>query len=215
MPFSQATVCFLNVLKANNTSDWFGANRKIYETQVRDAAKWFSGEVVRLLEEKLDRPFRAKIFRINRDLRFSKDKTPYNTHVHMAFMEARSDKDGPALMVGLEPGKLTFGAGIMQFSPGRLARWRDFVSGEGGERVVAALKTLEGLGARVPEPDLKMVPPPFPQDHRAADLLKRKGLTVWIDQEDVTPALGTDGPHNCVDRLIVFAPIVQLLCEIE
>lgn len=215
MPFSQATVDFLTDLRANNTSDWFGANRKIYETHVRDAAKWFSAEVVRMLEEKLDAPHRTRIFRINRDLRFAKDKTPYNTHVHMAFMRGGGEKDGPALMLGLEPGKLTFGAGIMQFAPGRLARWRDFVSGEGGERVVAALKTLQGLGARVPEPDLKKVPAPFPQDHRAADLLKRKGLTVWIDQEDVTPALGADGPENCVDRLIVFAPIVQLLCEIE
>lgn len=209
--FSTETVAFLAELRANNRRDWFEANRDLYLRAVRDAARDFAAALERELERSHGLPHQRKIYRINRDLRFSKDKSPYNTHVHMSFWPTRAETAGPAWMLGLEPEKLTVGAGIMAFSPRQLHHWRDSVNGPEGADLSRRLSGLVAGGARLPEPELARPPSPFARDHPRSGLLRRKGLTVWRNINEPQRAFGADGPRNCSQALLEFRPVVEWL----
>ena len=118
--FSTQTLAFLAELQAHNDRDWFNAQRDRYEAHVLHPSRAFIAEVSDRLSAKLGRPVEGRLYRMARDLRFSKDKTPYNVHVHIGFIEA-----GPAIwMVGFEPGRFALGYGAFTFQPEPLSRWR-------------------------------------------------------------------------------------------
>lgn len=81
--FTTETLEFLEQLKHNNNRDWFQQNKSVYDTSVKNPAKAFAIAMEGELERLCGEPHKAKIFRINRDIRFSKDKTPYNSHIHI------------------------------------------------------------------------------------------------------------------------------------
>src|SRR5262245_55749499 len=74
--FPPETMTFLADLKANNTRDWFAAHRPVYEHAFLAPAEAFTQAIAAPLEALAGRPVSAKIFRIHRDVRFSKDKSP-------------------------------------------------------------------------------------------------------------------------------------------
>ena len=74
---------FVRALSANNSRDWFQANKSDYDKKLRDPAKALLEEMSPRLAELAGFPVTSKLFRPHRDVRFSKDKTPYNTHLHM------------------------------------------------------------------------------------------------------------------------------------
>ena len=83
--FASETFAFLKSLKNNNTKDWFDAHKADYQSFVKKPADSFRVDVARELSGLTGHEIVSKQFRVNRDLRFSKDKTPYNTHIRMAF----------------------------------------------------------------------------------------------------------------------------------
>ncbi len=204
--FSADTIRFLENLHANNNRAWFEENRSIYETSVRDAARSFARDLAHLLERETGRTHNHKIFRISRDLRFSKDKTPYNTHIHLAFWPVGGMA---ALMLGLEPGKLTFGAGTMSFAKKTLVVWRNRVAAPEGARLTAILQDLTDQGCRIPEAELRRLPPGYDKDHPRAALLRRKSLTVWRDTSQTDFCFGADGPARCMQELQDFQPLLN------
>ncbi len=82
---------FFLELKANNTREWFQDRKDFYTAEIKKPAELLAD----LLAEDLNRltgvPHKPKLFRIHRDVRFSKDKTPYNAHLH--FQWNRPDRD--------------------------------------------------------------------------------------------------------------------------
>ena len=101
MGFSKQTFQFLTGLEANNSKDWFEDNRKAYETHWKDAALDFIAAVSDRMAA-LDPALRAEpklnksLRRINRDVRFSKDKSPYNARLHMVFWAGHHPNRSPA-----------------------------------------------------------------------------------------------------------------------
>ena len=97
--FTPAFVSFFRDLSNNNTSTWFDANRKTYEAQVKKPFELFVQEmIIRIakLEPEVDIAAKDAIFRINKDIRFSKDKSPYKTHVAANISKyGRKDKAYP------------------------------------------------------------------------------------------------------------------------
>lgn len=209
--FSKETVAFLTALRENNNRDWFEDNRARFHAVVRDPAQDFAAELSRLLEVRGKRQITARIFRTHRDLRFSKDKTPYNTHVHISFLPADAPPEAPACMVGLEPGKLTLGAGMLRFTPRQLERWREGVAGPRGAELQDMTDVLLGRGCSLPEPELARVPKPYAQDHPHGDLLRRKGFAIWWHSEDTELSYGPDGPERCLEKLASFEPVTDWL----
>lgn len=180
--FSNDTVDFLKALKANNDRDWFNANKARYERAVKQPAELFCNEMTGRLRRLTGTAHTAKVYRIHRDVRFSKDKTPYNAHLHVSFVP-EIEQPSPTWMFGLDPQRLAIGVGRLAFDKSGLDAFRNAVNGEAGTRLSKLLDRLREDGARVSEAELKRVPAPFAGDHPRADLLRRKGLSAWIDIE--------------------------------
>ncbi|MBV0912545.1 TIGR02453 family protein [Anianabacter salinae] len=174
---------FLSRLNETNTREWFLANKAEYESNLRAPAQRLLDRVAEDLERLTRTPIVTKIFRPNRDVRFSKDKSPYTTHLHMLWRQSTRD-DGPGWFYGIAPDYAKAGFGWMEFSKDQLSAWRMAIDGPFGPGVDAAIRST---GLSLPEPDLKRVPQGHEPDHPQADLLRRKGLVLWQDDVDSDP----------------------------
>lgn len=207
--FPTGAQAFLGDLAANNDRDWFTAHRASYESAVRAPAEAFVAAVGPLLSEIAGQPVSGKIFRIHRDVRFSKDKRPYHAHLHIGFTSASGvslKPGGSGFYFGLEPGRLVLGAGIFEFVGLTLDAWRARVDSSGDE-LQAMLDDLSAAGFRIDGPELKRVPAPYPADHSGADLLRRKGLTVWRDITDPAVITGPALMSKCEETFRRLAPL--------
>jgi uncharacterized protein (TIGR02453 family) len=167
---------FFEGLAADNSKSYWLAHKDVYELCVLAPMRELAVE----LEPE---PGASKIFRPYRDVRFSKDKSPYKTEI------AAVIGDG---YVRLSADGLGAGRGLHEMAPDQLDRYRSAVAadatGDGLGKIVEALRT-EGASVQGHEA-LKRVPPGYPADHPRADLLRQKGLYAW-KQWPVEPWLGT------------------------
>ena len=108
--FSPDYLEFFKELAANNHKEWFDQNRKRYESVVRDPFKTFIGQLISEMSKsdpELDIEAKDAIFRINRDIRFSKDKTPYKLYNSALISPSgRKDKNNPGIYLEFSPEKL-------------------------------------------------------------------------------------------------------------
>lgn len=196
--YQPETFTFLKSLAANNTKAWFEANKSDYQHFVKKPSDVFRPALEEALAELTGSEIASKQFRINRDLRFSRDKTPYNTHVRMAFWPMGSafggkDAQPPSFLLSIEPDHIRIGTGCMAFSKPALTAFLHAVETGEGDTLLALLRKLQGDGFEIPEPDLAMVPKGFPRDHPHAGLARHKGLGVWKTLEDAGLVQGISG----------------------
>lgn len=209
---SQASIEFLAALRANNDRNWFAAHKSDYETCLKYPGETFAAALASEMGERLGAPHDYRIFRIHRDVRFSKDKTPFNPHLHISLSAGGACRDGgPVWMFGLDPDGVTLGTGVFAFTPKQLDDWRGRCAGQSGLATAAFLLSLEADGVRLSKPELKRVPSPFSASHPAGELLRRKGLTAWIDVQDGAACFGPDGPSHCVDELMRLRQLFEML----
>lgn len=114
--FSPDFTAFFKELAANNNREWFSAHRDRYEQSVKAPFTVFVTDLIAALSKK-DKGLRVKpadcIFRINRDIRFSKDKTPYKLNVSAAISAGgRKDTESPGIYVELGPEKFALAGGV-------------------------------------------------------------------------------------------------------
>ena len=140
--FPAETLTFLRELSANNSREWFQANKKTYEAVYKSAAKAFCAEMESQLTALTGIPHTSKVFRINRDLRFSKDKTPYNNHLHISFIPEGHGSAPPCWFFGLAPDYLSIGTGLFAFDKQSLETYRSRVDGKPGEALSSILARL-------------------------------------------------------------------------
>jgi len=209
--FPPETITFLEDLKANNNRDWFAQNKPAYEQAVKFPAQQFCDLMVDALAELTGEAHDFKIFRVHRDVRFSKDKTPYNAHLHISFVPAKRRGASPAWFFGLAPGKLSLGAGMFGFDKQVLEIYRENVAGPGGRELAGILDKIAGDGIRVSEPELKRVPPGFDKDHVFAENLRRKSLAVWIDLNRTRIVSEPNLVPSCATSFGRLKPIVDWL----
>jgi uncharacterized protein (TIGR02453 family) len=159
---------FYEQLEADNTRTFWLANKRVYETAVR--------EPMELLLAELDAEQgygASKIFRPNRDVRFSADKSPYKTNV-AATMDA-----GP--YVSLSADGLSAGRGYYMMAKDQLVAYREAVADESSGPALEAICTAaRQAGLEVTARDsLKTAPRGYPKDHPRIELLRHKGLIAW------------------------------------
>jgi len=212
---------FFRALAKNQRRDWFEAHRMEYEQGWHLPMKALLAEV----RERLDRVFphhalaEPKVFRIYRDVRFSKDKSPYKTHIG-GYVAIDGSGAGPsaaaALYLHLSAQEVFVAAGQYMMDPRQLARFREAVLDDHqGVALVAILRKLTRAGFTVGSHDmLQRVPKGIDPAHPRADLLKRKGLIVTFPD----PSRGLLVGRRLVDWLVLHTkrvvPLVEWLASI-
>jgi len=174
---------FFNDLKKNNNRDWFGVNKPRYlESVVKPM-----GEYIVAIGPHLQRisPFYTanpkahggSMFRIYRDTRFSKDKTPYKTHAACHFRhEAGRDAHAPGFYLHIETDRISIGGGIWRPPSKQLGQIREFIADNPSawEKLTgsAAVRKMDGIQGD----SLKRPPRGFNPDARHIEDLKRKSF---------------------------------------
>lgn len=218
MSFTKETFAFLADLEAENSRDWFEANRAAYEAHWKEAALDFiadvSGDMAGLspalrAEPKLNKSLR----RINRDVRFSKDKSPYNARLHMIFWAGDHPNRSPGLHVVLQPSGIGYGAGHFGLEPAALKAMRRRIAGSDGDALVAALETAEAVGCRMGPPDLARLPKGFEATGRRAELLRYKGYVArtWDHLDSAEAIMGSKGRDWLRAKAEALMPLVRWL----
>jgi uncharacterized protein (TIGR02453 family) len=199
--FSDEAIQFLLELQAEQSRVWFKAHQDDYVRLCRQPLELLVYELQERLADVYPQIENVEphIFRIQRDTRFSKDKSPYKTNLaaNMAIRPPSEGEDqhttpGLYLSFGLDGDFVAIGAWHMEGPV--LARYRALVddakTGTTLQKIVTKLQ--QGGWSLGSMEELKRVPPPYAQDHPRAELLKRKGLAASVQPSEgisATPAL--------------------------
>ena len=189
---------FFNELKANNNRDWFAANKvRYYEFVVHPMGDYIVSIAPHLKRiapcYKADpRAHGGSMFRIYRDTRFSKDKTPYKTHAACHFRhEAGRDAHAPGFYMHIETDRISIGGGIWRPPSKQLGLIREFIADNPSawEKLnkTPALKKMGGVQGD----SLKRPPRGYDAEARHIDDLKRKSFYL-MTEVDVNLALSPD-----------------------
>ncbi len=176
MQIQNATLQFLKDISSNNSRDWFLANKVRYE-----AAHENMKQFLKTLEQALgetDHLEKATLFRIYRDVRFSKDKSPYKNNFGMGFSRATKKLRG-GYYLHIEPGASFAGGGFWQPNTQDLKRIRDeFAADDKPIRKIMADATFQKYFGAIQGDELKTAPRGFDKDGPALDLIRKKSFTV-------------------------------------
>ena len=189
--FSSASLGFLRQLARHNQRTWFEAHRAEYGEHVQQPMAELVEEMDLRMKvfapEMMGDPKRS-IFRIYRDVRFSKDKSPYKTHAACWFFHADGSSKvgreahggGAGFYLHLQPAASFVGGGCWMPPRPALQKFRSAIAADprGFERVVLAPRLRRRLGGLSEESMLKRVPRGFENDHPAADWLRHQSFTV-------------------------------------
>ena len=196
---------FLAELAQNNDRAWFQAHKTRYDGQLKRPSEKLLARIAQWLRDSRAMSVRVKLFRPHRDARFTEDKTPYHTHLHMMW----SLPDGRAWVLGISPEYATAGAGLMRFDPAQQTRWRAALDTDRGPALTALLGRQTW---RLDPPELPQVPSPWPPDHPHAALLRRQGLVAWRD--DLEEALSEDPETALKTAFAESTPLMDWLAGI-
>jgi uncharacterized protein (TIGR02453 family) len=174
-------VAFYAELEANNTREWWAANKERYERSVREP---FSAMTDALADEFGE----ARVFRPYRDVRFTTDKTPYKTEQGAI----ATSPEGTGYYVRLGADGLTTGGGYMHAMPDQVARHRAAVDADAiGDQLTDIVNTLRRKGFQIGGETLTTRPKGVAADHPRLELLRHKSLIAWRDRG--TPAWMSTG----------------------
>jgi uncharacterized protein (TIGR02453 family) len=226
--FRPEAIQFLADLAANNDRAWFQPRKTDYERLLKEPLE----ALVSTLADRFAArglPLRAdpkrSIFRIYRDTRFAKDKSPYKTNVGASFPWLEDGREGEALdphshgnggYFHFQPGEMFVGGGMYMPDRERLAEWRRKVVEE-PEEVHRAIEdpgftaVFDHVNAHDP---LKRVPAGFPADHPDADLLKMRDVVFGrrlSDEEALSPGLA----DVIADAYAAALPVFRLLASLR
>ncbi len=213
--FPRECVTFYTELARNNNKEWFLEHKSEFERYVMETARDFVYDMGNLLKEispgivadpRLDR----SIFRHYRDTRFSKDKSPYKTHLGIFFWEGNRVKmDCPGYYFHLEPPSILLGVGNHCFSKPVLEQYRDSVvdqeQGPALRRAVNAVKSRGDYG--IGEKHFKKTPRGYDPTHENAEFLLYKGLTAFVSDSIPEELYSRDILDYCFEKFRDMQPI--------
>ena len=210
--FDRGLFEFLTELEANNSREWFTENKARYERDVKDPFLDFisdAGPRLRSISPQLvadPRPVGGSLFRIHRDVRFSKDKSPYKTHAGAHFQLGGKGVHGPGYYLHLEPGQCFVAGGMWMPEPAALLAIRERISEDPAvwERARGSLDHPEGA--------LKRPPRGFDPEHPMIEDIKRKSFTssVRLTHKQV---LAADLMSTFISGCREIAPLMKFLAD--
>lgn len=164
---------FLNDLSKNNNRDWFTENKKGFK-EIESQVKSFYNNIYNNLNRH-DQVDKVKVFRIYRDVRFSKDKTPYKTHFGGSFHRKKPELRG-GYYLQIAPNNGSFLAtGFWEPHKDDLFRIRkEFEMDDSEMRTILNNKKFKSVWGELIGDEVKSAPKGFGKDHPAIDLIKKK-----------------------------------------
>jgi uncharacterized protein (TIGR02453 family) len=217
--FPTDTEHFLSEVALHNDKTWFDANRKRFEANVQAPALAF----VRALAPRLarisneiaadDRKSGGSMMRFFRDTRFSKDKSPYNTHLSFQFAHrAGKGSVAPGFYARIEPGRMTVGTGVWQPATPDALRIRTHID-ENAKAWIRARddRAFRATFGELGGESLKRVPKEFAADHPLADDLRRKDFVAFAEL-DAALVKSPELPDAVAAAYTASKPFVAFLC---
>lgn len=214
---SKETLQFLEDLKANNNRDWFLTNKKRYELFKKDYHQLIADflEVMRPLDASLEMlEIKNCTFRINRDIRFSKDKSPYKSHLGIWMNTNPGNGNGPGYYIHIEKGASFIAGGFYSPEPADLKKIRKEIAFfyDDLEEIVNDKNFKKHFNDldRTESNSLKNAPKGFEKDHPAIEFLKLKSFTVSKKIADAA-LLDPNFVKNSAEKLIALKPLLEFL----
>ena len=215
--FPRSGVAFLKKLKKNNNRPWFHKHKEEYEQTVRFPMQCLIATLAdRLRDEIPEMDFNPKrsIFRIHRDVRFSKYKAPYKTNIAASFQPRGTGKgiEQPGLYVGIEPGEIFVGGGLYMPSGDQLKaiRFAILQQPESFLKVVEAPRFKKRFGTIMGE-RLQKAPLGISRDHPLIEYLKYKQWYVGVEWNDESICFTKTFARTVADVFLDAMPFVRWL----
>jgi uncharacterized protein (TIGR02453 family) len=174
------TLHFLSLLAENNNRDWFQENRKLYDAAKADMEKLVGYLITEVgkFQDLGNLQVKECLLRINRDIRFSKNKAPYKNNLSAGIGPGGKSSGKIDYYLQIQPGDQTFlGGGMWETTSEQLARFRQEIDYNADElKHIIEEKEFKTLFPEIHGDSLKTTPKGYPKDHPEIELLKRKQL---------------------------------------
>jgi uncharacterized protein (TIGR02453 family) len=222
--FPKSAFQFFKDVGANNNREWFQAHKQDYIDNVQTPAVAFLvalGERLRSISPGITYDTRTNgagsLMRIYRDIRFSKDKSPYKTHIGMNLWEGPTKKETPGYHFWMdEKGGAVYG-GHHVFPKPFIAAYREAVGAEStGVKLKQAVEKITATeGFEVGGEQLKRVPPGYDQDHPRGDLLRYKGLFARGPRLTPKTLQSAEAVDICLEHARTLGPLHKWIVEVD
>lgn len=208
------SLAFLKEIKIHNNREWMQDNKAMYEEAKQEFLQ-FAVEVISGLSQ-VDQDLigldpKKCVFRINRDIRFSKDKSPYKTNFGMYLSEGGKNSGKAGYYFHLEPDQSMIAGGIYKPDSQALTKIRQEVDYNGGElkRIIEEPAFYELFGPLQGE-TLKKAPKGYQEDHPNIEVLKLKSYLAihGVSDEEV---LQWSSVERCVSTFTHITPLVNFI----
>ena len=223
--FPKESLQFFQSLAANNQREWFEAHKQDYLDYVQVPALAFIADLgmhLQSLSSDLQFDLRANgsgsMMRIYRDIRFSKDKTPYKTNLGIAFWQGKRKKtESPGFYFHMDASGAAIYTGLHTFPESVLPVYRDAVVDEQlGAKLTAAIESVKGSGNyEIGGEHYKRVPSGYNAGHPRSDLLRYNGLYA---KSPLIDANTLSSPHLievCFGHCRDMMPLHNWLVEVD
>ena len=205
------TISFLKELKLNNNREWFNENKDQFNT-IQSQVKIFAQEVNDSLNVS-DNIEKIKIFRIYRDLRFSKDKTPYKKNIGMAFHRAKPELRG-GYYLEISADESFIAVGFWNPNKEDLLRIRKEIEIDGQEfKRIINQKKIKDIWGDIIGDEVKTSPKGFNSDHEHIDLIKKKQF-IFIKKLKDEDILDEKFQKELVNYFASIRPFFDYISEV-
>ncbi len=213
--FPEDALKFFRQLKKNNTREWFAENKERFESSVKEPMESLLStlaEGVRSIDPAIVIDPKKSLYRIYRDTRFSKDKTPYKLWIAASFTHAGKNKtNDPGFYFHVSADEVGIGGGLYMPMPDQLRRLRAVLDTRARElRAILAEKTFRARFGELQGETLSRVPQGYDKEHPDADLLKMKQFFCWASL-DAKSACSPDLPDLLLKHIAAMHPLVRWL----
>ena len=219
--FYKETLFFFKELKEHNNRQWFDQNRDFYEEFVLGPARSFIMEMGERLGEISpeiigDPRTNRSLFRINRDSRFSKDKSPYKTHMGIIFWDGIMPRmESSVFYFHLESSSILLGAGMYRFTKPQLYEYRDSVINPVyGKQLSEIYKNASDKGYEFGGKNYKKIPRGFDQEHEYSEFLLYDGIHAGKNYDIPAEFYSKEFIDFCYSHFKDLLPVQMWLSEL-
>ncbi len=219
--FPSCAADFLGKLSRNNNREWFELHRDDYKSMLLEPAQNFVIEMGTKLQTirpnilaipKIDK----SIFRLHRDVRFSKEKSPYKTNLGILFWEGDDKKlESSGFYFHIEPKYFFLGAGTYIFSDSMIKVYREALSDKtAGEQITTAIKKVKKAGYQIGGQHFKRLPKGFDENSTHAELLLHNGLYCYLESKEIAQLKPKTIIDFCFKHFKTMLPVHSWLADV-